>query len=499
MFNKRVFAAAFVACLLSFTLWTVGTAHPADAEHEEPIQYSSLAGTWYPADRKALEQELDAFLSAYPAHPLQGRLICLIVPHAGYRYCGRVAGQAYRQLKGRKFDTVVVIGPSHRVAFPGVSVYRGKGYETPLGAVRIDRELSDRIRSAHKDITFFPQAHAGEHSVEIELPFLQRVLGDFRLVSVIAGRQDYATCRILADAVYRAVHGLSKEVLIVASSDLSHFHPYDEAGIKDRSLARLIEGGEPAAVSRALESGECEACGGGPIVSAMLYAQQVSPRHKVTILKYENSGDVTGERARVVGYLAAAVTVDAETPPSSTETDPGLTADEKDRLRTLAKDSVRRAVEGRPVPRLESPSAHLKTPCGAFVTLKKHGELRGCIGFIRAEKPLWQTVAETAREAALHDPRFPPLTAGELSGLDLEISVLSTLRRVTDPAEIRVGRDGIFIVGGGRSGLLLPQVASEFGWDRQTFLEQTCRKAGLPRDAWRDKDVVLYAFTAQVF
>ncbi|MGA7877630.1 MAG: AmmeMemoRadiSam system protein A, partial [Desulfoferrobacter sp.] len=222
------------------------------------------------------------------------------------------------------------------------------------------------------------------------------------------------------------------------------------------------------------------------------------------VLYSANSGDVTGDRSRVVGYLAAAIYKGTEPKKTLKEQkqagiDLGLSTEDKALLHRIAKESIEAHCAGKEPPTFEVSSARLKESRGAFVTLHKNGELRGCIGHIIGDRSLAETVAEMAVAAAFQDPRFPPVTADELPDLDIEISAMTPLRRITDVEEIQVGRDGIIVQQDGHSGLLLPQVATQYGWDRETFLDYTCRKANLPPDAWKDKNTTIYIFSADVF
>ena len=290
-------------------------------------------------------------------------------------------------------------------------------------------------------------------------------------------------------------------MLVVGSSDLSHFHTYEQAKRLDQAVVDLVQKRDYRGLSRELEDGSCEACGGGPVVTAMLYAEKAGARG-VKVLQYANSGDVTGDRRQVVGYLSAAFF--RENPGEKAMAkkkagiDMGLADDEKQALLRIARASIQAELAGKKPPAAKGQGT-LEEKRGAFVSLKKRGHLRGCIGFIEAKKPLAQTVEEMAVAAAFQDPRFEPLRKEELKDMQLEISVLTPLRKIADVGEIEVGTHGLYVRKGSRAGLLLPQVATEYGWDRDTFLKETCRKAGLAPDAWRDPETEIYLFSADVF
>jgi AmmeMemoRadiSam system protein A len=237
------------------------------------------------------------------------------------------------------------------------------------------------------------------------------------------------------------------------------------------------------------------------MVTAMLAAKNLGA-DEAQVLHYANSGDVTGDKSRVVGYMAAAFWKSDGQKQSdipSEKNGPGLSKAEKALLHKIARESIAARLKGQSPPNYDVTSPALKETRGAFVTLKKHGRLRGCIGHIVGRLPLADTVREMAQAAAFEDPRFPPVTASEFDDLDIEISAMTPLKEIDAVGEIQVGTHGIYITDGRRSGLLLPQVATEYGWDRRTFLEQTCRKAGLPKDAWKASGTRMFTFSAEVF
>jgi hypothetical protein len=287
------------------------------------------------------------------------------------------------------------------------------------------------------------------------------------------------------------------ETLVLASSDLSHYHTYDDAVRMDHKTLDALHAWDYFSMSRNFESRIWEACGGAPIVAAMVYAERMGA-NQARVLKYANSGDVTGDRSRVVGY-SADVFVKAHGAKAA-ETPFSLSEQEKSELLALARKSVEYVVQQKEL--YEPPasaSATLNQERGAFVTLTESGDLRGCIGYTSAIKPLYMTVRDTATHAALHDPRFRPVSASELPHLEYEVSVLSPLRRVLDVQQIKIGEHGLLMKNGDSEGLLLPQVPVEQKWDLPTFLEQTCRKARMASNCWRDENTDIFSFTAVVF
>lgn len=473
-------------------------------EQQKEIRKPAVAGQFYPADPEELSKQVGNFLKRAKLADIEGQILGVIAPHAGYMYSGWVAAQAFKQLIGKKFDVVVVISPSHVEWFEGSSVYTGAGYETPLGVVPVDVELAREIASVNKRVYTSDKGHQQErlfrreHAIEVELPFLQVVLGKFKLIPIVMGTQSYEDCRALAGALVKALRG--KKPLIVASSDLSHYHPYDEACKMDGKLIKYIENYDYRGFSKGLASKEIEACGGGPIIATMMAAQKLGA-NKVKVLLYANSGDITGDKSRVVGYIAAILYKELKQIKEGKKVGVslGLTDEEKKELLKIARITIEKRVKGERVPPFTVTSKRLQEPRGAFVTIEKHGILRGCVGYVLPIKPLYQAVREMAEAAALKDYRFPPVTPDELDELEIEISALTVPKEIKDIDEIEVGKHGIIIEKGSYNGLLLPQVATEYGWDRITFLEETCRKAGLPRDAWKDKDTRIMIFSAQVF
>nr|MBN2277798.1 AmmeMemoRadiSam system protein B [candidate division Zixibacteria bacterium] len=472
------------------------------------IRRPAVAGAFYPGDPVALSQTIAELFSKADKKPLTGRPIAVIAPHAGYMYSGLTAARAYKQLEGYNYDTVVVISPSHTVFFAGASVYDGGAYQTPLGELEIDRKLSEAISSINPAVYRSNKGHTGgsirgEHALEVQLPLLQQVLGKFRLVAIVMGDQEETTCSALGEVLASV---LSKQnCLIVASTDLSHFHNEKEARRLDKNILQAIEEYDTDKLLGILSSGRGEACGGGPVVATLMASRKLGGE-KVVITGYSTSGETTGDFSEVVGYLSAVVVSSKEAPQRNhvmgtpLRKKPNvLTKTDKDYLRELAVESIRSALKRREPQYREPESWILKENRGAFVTLKIRGMLRGCIGMIRAAKPLYETVLEMAREAAFGDPRFVPLSEDELDHLEIEISALSPLARVADLNDIQIGRDGLMVILGSHSGLLLPQVATENNWDLTTFLEQTCLKAGLPKISYRDKAAQIYKFSADIF
>jgi len=464
---------------------------------------------WYDTDPDRLRNTIEMYLKHAKISSDLGRIIGLVSPHAGYRYSGPVAAYAYRQVQGKDYDTVVIIAPNHRDPLLSFSSVMTEGaYETPLGIVPVDTEMakaiagfdgSDNVRDS--EMGHMPNALGeAEHSLEIQLPFLQVVLGDFKLVPIVMGDQSERSCGLLAKAIAAAV--TDNNTLLVASTDLSHFYNAEQADALDGIVRDHVENYDPDGLLKDLAAKKCYACGGAPTAAVMMAARELGAT-KSTVLYMANSGDISGDMSSVVGYMAAAISSQDGSEGLGAEeekvgVDLGLSEDEKLLLKEVVGTTLEAVVNGSAIPVFDKYNGHLGEPWGAFVTLTKNGRLRGCIGHIIGSQPLIKTVAEMTRAAALEDPRFDPVKPAELSSIEFEISVLTPIREITDVNEIEVGRDGIIITKGYHRGLLLPQVATEYGWDRETFLEQTCNKAGLPGNSWKDNDTKIEIFSAEI-
>ncbi|MFQ6008766.1 MAG: AmmeMemoRadiSam system protein B [Candidatus Zixiibacteriota bacterium] len=474
--------------------------------NQAEVRKPAVAGMFYPSNAVELSKTVAGFYAEVDKAAISGRPLALIVPHAGYLYSGRTAAKAYKLLEGENYETVVVVSPSHTVFFKGSSVYAGDGYETPLGVVEIDKKLSEKIASINPSLVYFSKmGHAsgstrGEHALEVQLPFLQIVLSQFKLVAIVMGNQESDSIRSLGETLVAALKGTNS--LMVASSDLSHFHSEKVARRLDSAIQAAVEAYDPDLLLQTLESGKGEACGGGPMAAVMMAAKRLGAKS----LHYTTSGVATGDFSEVVGYLSAAILTEKTPAPERSiigspkdDRQAATQTSEADRqiLHKIARDAIKAKLlrQDYEPPHVES----LAVKKGAFVTLKIEGGLRGCIGQIRGVKPLYQTIAEMAAAAAFEDPRFPVLSEEEYNKLEYEISVLSPLERVRDFSEIKIGRDGLMIKLDFHSGLLLPQVATEYGWDVTEFLEQTCLKAGLPKNSYKDKNAEVYKFSAEVF
>lgn len=454
----------------------------------QEIRKPVVAGIFYTENAETLSRQIDSFLQNAKTSPSSENITALIAPHAGYAYSGQIAASAYRLIQGIDYDTVVVIGPSHRLRFNGCSIYPRGGYETPLGIAKIDESLASELLKV-SGFKYISQAHREEHSVEVQIPFIQKLLPQAKIVPIVMGITSKETITILANALATVLPG--KKTLVIASTDMSHFFPKKRANDIDSRTISHIQSFNTSVLIQMLEQGENIMCGGGPVASTLLYAQKIGDT-KIEILHYADSSDFGSSESQVVGYLSAAIY------PGSSQSKFSLSPEEKKELLQLARSSITQFVQKNKITNYRPESPDLYSKKGAFVTLKKKGQLRGCIGFIEAALPLYQTVIQASIYAACKDHRFPPVSAKELKDIEVEISVLSPLKKIRDPSLITVGKHGLFISKGDKKGLLLPQVPVENLWSKEEFLQQACLKAGLPRNAWKS-GADIFIFEAIVF
>jgi MEMO1 family protein len=292
-----------VVCFLSIP-FLAGKAMGEKAQ-DKGVRSPAFAGTWYPGDPKVLRQTITDYLSKANPPVAEGRALTIIVPHAGYLYSGQVAAYSYKLLQRNAPKLVFLVGPSHRVGFRGFSVSQYSGYKTPLGIAPADQDLAKKLLSINPQMRWVQEADDQEHSLEIQIPFLQTVLKDFHIVPIIMGEQDLETCVLLAKSLIRILPN-AENAVVLASTDLSHFHTDQQARALDGEFIKQVREFNPEGLAKAVASGSCEACGAGPTIAAMLAARELGA-HRSVILDYANSGDVTGDRRQVVGYLSAAL------------------------------------------------------------------------------------------------------------------------------------------------------------------------------------------------
>jgi len=451
------------------------------------IRPPAVAGSFYPGTREALSRDVAALLGTAPIAPASAVPKALIAPHAGYVYSGPVAAHAYSRLgsaRGR-IKRVVLLGPAHRAAVRGLALPAAVGLQTPLGVVPVDRDAV-RTLSSLRQVCESRDAHAQEHSLEVHLPFLQSVLGGFAVVPLVVGD---ASADEVAEVLDRLWGG--DETLIVVSSDLSHYLPYDRAQAVDRETARAIVAREP-------HVSHFQACGATPVNGLLTAALRRGLRAELFDLR--NSGDTAGDRSRVVGYGSIGF-FESETPavdlsPESAE------ADERGNVLIRLARAAIGGMFGLTLP-VDEGHAFLRETAATFVTLTRHGRLRGCIGTLEPRRTLLDDVKLNAKAAAFLDPRFDPLTQTEFSTTLVEVSLLShaePLAFTTEAdaiAQIRPCVDGLILEHGGNRGTFLPQVWDHIP-DAAEFLRELKRKAGLEPEFWA-QDVKLQRYTVVKF
>ena len=519
---------------------TMMTMNSCNGQTATPVvRPATQANRFYTGNAKDLSEEVDSLLANAQKFNVQYPVAALIVPHAGYYYSGNVAASAYMALDAQKqFKRIFLLGPSHHEWLDGASVNtEADYYATPLGHVKVDHETAMALTTTDSVFRYRPEAHDREHCLEVQLPFLQRLFAKHAeevppIVPIIISTNDYQTLMRMAEVLKPY---FTDENLFVISSDFSHYPSYEDACEADAQTGKAIESGDVeefiAALNANARSGKrnlaTSACGEFAIITLMLMLDQ---NCEVKHLMYQNSGDVSNDHSRVVGYHSFAILRNGKNSSGQTRTDmvdsdssgqtrtdmvdsdsSGLTrtdtgfslsAEDKKMLKEIALQSIKDSLDGKRIAvansKLYSSNATLKQKCGAFVSLHKHGRLRGCIGHFGEDHPLYEIVAEMARAAAFEDPRFMPVTRDELNDLDIEISVLTPMRRIQSLDEFELHRHGIYIKKGYRSGTFLPQVADEVNWTKEEFVGHCSQdKAGLGWDGWRDAE--LYVYEAIVF
>jgi AmmeMemoRadiSam system protein B/AmmeMemoRadiSam system protein A len=457
---------------------------------ESWIRPTVVAGSWYPDDPDQLAASIDGYLR--DVKPIDGDPLAVIVPHAGYQYSGAVAAYGFKQLENREIETAVVLASDHQPPLSQpISVWSRGGFDTPLGVATVNQQLAEQLVQHDADIRFDPQTHLSEHPIEIELPFLKRVSPDCRIIPVQIGSTEPSAVELLTQALDEVLPRTG--VVVVASSDLAHYPAYEDARRIDHATLGAIELADPEALRRTIRESmqgntpnlaTC-ACGEAPILVAMKFAAARGAEVS-RVLHYANSGDVdSGDRSRVVGY--GAVMFWHYDPPE-------LDRAQQGKLLELARQAVEQHTVAGSMPADPITDPALKRLSAVFVTLRRDGELRGCIGQVAANSPLYQAVREKAVAAASADPRFPPLQPSELEDLHYEIAILSPLQRIVGKDQIEIGRHGVAIRQGVNRSVLLPQVASSRGWSREQLLDNLSVKAELPTKAWK-RDAALYRFT----
>lgn len=484
----RVSGIKFIFALFSSIVFIASFAFAQEIKHP------NVAGTFYPDNVAELSQMIDTFLETANPAPVEGNIFALISPHAGYGYSGQVAAYGYKLIKDKPYKTVIVLGTGHQYGFSGVSIYPSGFFRTPLGDLEIDKEFTQKLLNKDEEIIFEPRAFKKEHSVEVQLPFLQKSLSHFKIVPIVLGDCPLSTCQKLAQLLKEAIAN-RKDVLVIASTDMYHGYDYEEAELVDNLTLSYLKNMDAEGLYYGLREGKLQLCGGFGVVSAIILAKELG-HNKLDVLKHTNSSYVTQKKIKgtwTVGYSSCVI--DQEKGEEKM-----LNKSQRKRLLQIARSSIETYLKTNTKEELSEQDPLLLKEMGAFVTLNIHGQLRGCIGNLVGKEPLYLTIRDMAIEAAVGDPRFPPLDLSELKNIEIEISVLSPLERIDSAEKIQLGTHGVLVRKGFNSGVFLPQVATETGWTKEEFLSNLCaHKAGLASNAWKDKSTEIYIFTAEVF
>ena len=462
-------------------------------ENNYIIRQPNFAGAFYPGEEQTLNQLVASYLNSAELIKLKGKAKILILPHAGYQFSGQVAAYGFKAIEKQTFKRVILIGPSHQANFSGFALPFSDFWQTPLGKIEIDKKLQKELLNKSNLFFVSKDIHQQEHCLEVEVPFIQKINPKAKILPIIIGPQE-PKIEFLAEALSSY---LDEQTILLISSDLSHYPDYQTAKQKDLELIQSILEKDVERFSQLAKELDPEknlltrACGESAIQTGILISKMLnlSP----ILLKYANSGDVMPfNKEQVVGYASIIF---------SQEISQELNEQDKKELLKIARNSIKSYLKNGSLPEINITNQKIAEPKGVFVTLKKQGNLRGCIGTFDYQTPLAINVAKMAIETAFFDSRFPPLTENELDEIQIEISVLSPLRKIKDPfSEIQLGKHGVVIKKGNLSGVFLPQVATENNWDLETFLNQLCQnKIGIEPDAWKRGDVEIYTFTADVF
>ncbi len=476
----------------------------------------NVAGAFYPGNPVELKQTVSQMIASGRNVNITDDVYAILSPHAGYVYSGPVAGSGFKAVSGRRYKTVVVIAFSHS----GGGGWRDNpivttsvdAFITPLGEIPTDAEGAKKLAASSNGlIGDSPRPFRGEHSLEVQLPFIQVALGEgYKLLPILFIEQSPESAEALANLLF-ASYGLDKDVLFVGSTDMSHYYDYKTAQAMDAEALKLVKSGNVKQFWNVIAAGKKAEFCGPAVVATLMGLNALMGGNEPVVADVRNSGDTSGRSDKVVGYSSVLFTVkagvradNANNADDKIETDAPktgytLTENEKAYLLKLARNTVEAAVKKQKEPDASDAPAKLKEKGAAFVTIKKNGELRGCIGHIIAYMPLVDCIKSVGASAALQDPRFPPMKPDELAKVEVEVSVLTPPEKVNDLEKIVVGKHGLIMKNGTNQGVLLPQVPVEWGWEKETFLKQTCHKAGLSQNCYKDPKTEIYAFEAIVF
>lgn len=478
---KKKHIYLFIAFLIIFIIIFAYTSTNNLTFEKKKVRTAVVAGSWYPSDKADLEASIKKYFSNVNKAELNGTIRALIVPHAGYSFSGQIAAAAFRQLDDI-YDAVILLGPSHYYPLTQASISDVTHYQTPLGEVKLSKKVKDLLKE--DVIKTVPEADAKEHSLEIELPFLQERLTNFEIIPIIVGEID---SEVFKEILLKYI---DDKTLVVVSVDLSHYHPYDEAKQLDYySIDRIL-----SLDDKEIFNAEIDA----PWAVSTLLKIAKTKKWKPYLLYYANSGDVTGDKERVVGYAAMAFVGEQEKEQ--------LTKEEQEFLLKLVRNTLEEYLKKGKKPDVDETrlTPTLKKVQGCFTTLTKNHNLRGCIGHILPQEELYKCVMDNAISAAVNDIRFNPVTYDELKDIKVEISVLTVPQRLEFSSgkdllnKLRPMVDGVVLKQGTHQSTYLPQVWANFN-SKEEFLPSLCQKGGMPLDCWKDTNTEVFTYQAFVF
>ncbi|MBP7496823.1 MAG: AmmeMemoRadiSam system protein B [Bacteroidales bacterium] len=462
---------------------------------------AAVAGQFYPSDSRQLENKLDSLFALSKAEVNKNNTVAIIAPHAGYVFSGKVAASAFNQIaQDKNYDNIFILASSHRNYYDGASIYSKGDFIIPSGTVQVNRKLAESLKKQYNVLNFDENYHKNEHSLEVQLPFIHKKMKKaYKIVPILIGTDNPSTCKQIAEALSPYFNNRN---LFVVSTDFSHYPSYSDANYIDKITADAILSNSSIKLLNTLNENKTKninglstsLCGWTSVLT-LLYITEKMQDVKYNHILYQNSGDVKeGGKEGVVGYHSIAVTIKDD--------DFKISNEDKKALLKVARTTIEKYIKEGKTPDFnkEAFSDKLSLHQGAFVTLHKDGQLRGCIGKFKADIPLYLVVRDMAIAAATEDTRFNPVTKEEIPKIEIEISVLSPMKKINSIDEIILGKHGIYIKKGYNGGTFLPQVATETGWSKEEFLGHCARdKAGIGWDGWKDKDTEIFIYSAIVF
>lgn len=474
----------------------------------EITRKSQISGSFYPKNVDELRNLITSYLDLADVSKISNlkNINGIVVPHAGYVFSGSTAAFSYKAIQNNIYDLAVIIAPSHQKYFSGVSVFDGNYYETPLGKIKVDKEFASKITNNNQiklsSIAHITEPNQAEHSLEVQLPFLQTVQPNLPIVPIIIGSQDFSTVNILVRNLYSAIKNEHKKVLLIASSDLSHFHNLNEANELDKSFINAFTSYNYFKLELNTFAGNWEACGSGPISIVMQVCELLGSNRAIE-LNYSTSANskyANYDKTRVVGYFSGVIGFDEAI---NSELLPKLSTQDMENSLLLAKSSIEQKINNKPFKNNLTLSEKFESDYPVFVTINKQNSkgdfnLRACMGHIISSNNLKTEILSTATMAATDDYRFGPIKVNELDSLKYEITILSRFKKILNINEIKIGKNGLYLRNRNKSALFLPQVATDNNWNIMQFLQNLCYKANLPIDAYTNPDTELFIFEAVI-